>query len=141
MKITTMKRIQRKRTKGWRMPENTIYVGRPSKWGNPLKLVGDTIYIDASYRRKILSPWVNLIEAHADIDDLMHYFWIIATPHKRYQKFVNPDLQYWSDHFASLDWTELEGKDLACWCPLTTSFCHAEILIQIAHGYYKSPHR
>lgn len=29
------KRIQRKRTKGWRMPPNTIYVGRPSKWGNP----------------------------------------------------------------------------------------------------------
>lgn len=30
-------RVQRKRTKGWRMPENTVYVGRPSKWGNPFK--------------------------------------------------------------------------------------------------------
>src|ERR1700722_13527765 len=29
------KRIQRKRTKGWKMPANTVYVGRPSKWGNP----------------------------------------------------------------------------------------------------------
>jgi hypothetical protein len=29
-------RIQRKRTKGWRNPLNTIYVGRPSKWGNPV---------------------------------------------------------------------------------------------------------
>ena len=28
-------RIQRKRTKGWKMPPNTVYVGRPSKWGNP----------------------------------------------------------------------------------------------------------
>lgn len=28
-------RVQRQRTKGWRMPENTVYVGRPSKWGNP----------------------------------------------------------------------------------------------------------
>ena len=28
-------RIQRKRTKGWRMPPNTVYVGRPSGWGNP----------------------------------------------------------------------------------------------------------
>ena len=28
-------RIQRKRTKGWRMPPNTVYVGRPTKWGNP----------------------------------------------------------------------------------------------------------
>jgi len=28
-------RVQRKRTRGWRMPENTVYVGRPSRWGNP----------------------------------------------------------------------------------------------------------
>ena len=29
------RRVQRKRTKGWRMPANTLYVGRPSRWGNP----------------------------------------------------------------------------------------------------------
>ena len=29
------RRIQRSRAKGWRMPGNTVYVGRPSKWGNP----------------------------------------------------------------------------------------------------------
>lgn len=29
------KRIQRKRTKGWSMPGDAVYVGRPSKWGNP----------------------------------------------------------------------------------------------------------
>ena len=34
------KRIQRKRTKGWRMPADAIYVGRPTKWGNPDK-IGD----------------------------------------------------------------------------------------------------
>ena len=32
------KRIQRKRTKGWRMPASAVYVGRPTKWGNPHKL-------------------------------------------------------------------------------------------------------
>lgn len=36
-------RIQRKRTKGWRMPENTVYVGRPTKWGNPYNI---SIYND-----------------------------------------------------------------------------------------------
>jgi hypothetical protein len=30
-----VKRIQRKRTKGWQMPPNAVYVGRPSPWGNP----------------------------------------------------------------------------------------------------------
>lgn len=28
-------RIQRKRTRGWRMPEGAVYVGRPSRCGNP----------------------------------------------------------------------------------------------------------
>ena len=32
------RRIQRKRTKGWKMPEGAVYVGRPTKWGNPFRL-------------------------------------------------------------------------------------------------------
>ena len=31
----TPQRIQRKRTKGWKAPEGAVYVGRPTKWGNP----------------------------------------------------------------------------------------------------------
>jgi len=34
------KRIQRRRTKGWRMPEGAVYVGRPTKWRNPF-VVGE----------------------------------------------------------------------------------------------------
>ena len=33
------RRIQRRRVKGFRCPPNTIYVGRPSKWGNPYTIV------------------------------------------------------------------------------------------------------
>lgn len=32
------KRIQLSRQKGWRKPEGTIVVSRPSKWGNPYKV-------------------------------------------------------------------------------------------------------
>ena len=32
------KRIQRKRTKDWRIPDNTKFVGRPTKWGNQCKI-------------------------------------------------------------------------------------------------------
>lgn len=32
------KRFQVKRTKGWKMPADAIYVGRPTKWGNPFKM-------------------------------------------------------------------------------------------------------
>lgn len=31
-------RIQRTRLKGFKMPPNTVYVGRPTKWGNPWKV-------------------------------------------------------------------------------------------------------
>lgn len=33
--MTKPRRIQRKRVKGWKMPPNTVYVGRGSVWGNP----------------------------------------------------------------------------------------------------------
>jgi hypothetical protein len=38
-----MKRIQRKRTKGWHMPSNCVYVGRPSKWGNPYPIIENSL--------------------------------------------------------------------------------------------------
>jgi Domain of unknown function (DUF4326) len=34
----TPQRIQLRRTKGWRKPENAIVVSRPSKWGNPFNI-------------------------------------------------------------------------------------------------------
>ena len=37
-----MKRVQRKRTKGYRLPKNAVYVGRPTKWGNPYELANHT---------------------------------------------------------------------------------------------------
>jgi len=36
-----MGRIQRRRSKGWTMPENAVYVGRPTKYGNPFKIGPD----------------------------------------------------------------------------------------------------
>jgi len=37
-KPTRPQRIQRSRSRGWRMPPDTIYVGRPSKFGNPFRV-------------------------------------------------------------------------------------------------------
>jgi hypothetical protein len=34
------KRIQRKRSKGWKNPPNTVYVGRGTHWGNPWHVGG-----------------------------------------------------------------------------------------------------
>lgn len=34
-KMNNPVRIQVQRKKGWKMPPNTVLVGRPSRWGNP----------------------------------------------------------------------------------------------------------
>lgn len=38
--MSAPQRVQRQRTKGWRKPEGSVYVGRGSAWGNPWK-IGD----------------------------------------------------------------------------------------------------
>lgn len=48
-------RIQLKRTKGWRMPPNTVKVTRPGKWGNPWRVWKDANAAEcvAKYRHLI----------------------------------------------------------------------------------------
>jgi hypothetical protein len=38
MTSTDTRRIQRRRTKGWRLPANAVIVSRPSRYGNPCKV-------------------------------------------------------------------------------------------------------
>jgi hypothetical protein len=49
-------RIQRKRAKGWQMPGNTVYVGRPSKWGNPFTA---TLEADKAEAVEHFREWLN----------------------------------------------------------------------------------
>lgn len=124
-------RVQRKRTKGYKLPKNTKCVNRGTKWGNPIKLMGDQIYIDASYRRKILNPWVWY--RLGDIDDVIFLYQKLWDG----TKFQNQDLQYWADKFKELDLKELKGKNLACFCSLDKK-CHADVLIELANKLWKN---
>ncbi|ASR84991.1 hypothetical protein SEA_KILKOR_59 [Mycobacterium phage KilKor] len=107
-------RIQRRRTKGWRMPEGAIYVGRPTKWGNPYALdIYRTDYPEyadqpGEWRRMATSDFRGLVTGRWDrIDDI-------------------PD--YPRDAI-----TELRGHDLVCWCPLDQP-CHADVLLELANA-------
>jgi hypothetical protein len=53
-------RIQRTRLKGWRMPDrrSTVYVGRPTQWGNPFK-TGDRERDVALYEMQV-APTLDL---------------------------------------------------------------------------------
>ena len=101
------KRSQRKRVAGWRMPPKTVYVGRPTKWGNPWPVtppskrsnsVGEKYYFDQAVGA--FNFWIEdeeQVELRADIRQ------------------------------------ELKGKDLACWCSEDMP-CHADVLLQIANA-------
>ena len=122
-----MIRVQRKRTKGFKLPENTKCVNRGTKWGNPIKIIGDQLYVDAGYRRTILDKWVWLWVG--DIGDVVWLYRKLLNG----DKFQNKDLQYWSDKLKQLDLKEIEGKNLACFCSLSTP-CHADVLIEKANS-------
>ena len=112
------KRIQRKRTKGWRMPPNTIYVGRPTKFGNPF-IVG-TYY--NSYKRKVITPEIAV--------ELFRHL-VTASEALRLEFWGGP-MEIFRDDILE-DIHELKGKDLACWCRLDQP-CHADVLLEIANN-------
>src|SRR6185437_11170839 len=53
-------RIQRKRTKGWKMPPNTGCVTRPSKWSNQWRIT------PTQSRETVLRNFRSWAEDHAD---------------------------------------------------------------------------
>lgn len=108
-----VKRIQRKRTRGWRMPRNAVYVGRPTVFGNPF--AGDPQKAAAAYRRYLTQGTV-IIEVGPELD-----LYLARYPH-------------WMDREDALSaLPSLRGCDLACWCPLDQP-CHADILIELANS-------
>lgn len=59
------KRIQRKRTKGWKMPEGALYVGRPSQWSNHFVIgfAGDAQTCVLLYKYYAVEP---MLEIHGE---------------------------------------------------------------------------
>lgn len=105
-----MKRIQRQRTKGWRMPENAVYAGRPSRWGNPYSMPGT-----------LPGRHDGLVYEHPKMA------FIVRTREESveaYRRYIVP--------FMPTGWiAPLLGHDLACWCPLDQP-CHADVLLELA---------
>ena len=44
-------RVQLRRTKGWRLPENTVSVARPTRWGNPYPVLAPGHPKEAGFTR------------------------------------------------------------------------------------------
>lgn len=101
-------RIQRKRSKGWKMPPNAVYVGRPGRWGNPARV----------------GMWKGYTAADA------------VEAYRRWQA-RDLSYRSWEGVCGKPPTVEeiqrgLRGKNLACWCRLDQP-CHADVLLEIAN--------
>ena len=119
--MTGPKRIQQHRTKGWRKPEGAIAVGRPSRWGNPYRVIAvrasgpfDVVRADGVFLGQ--ATGIELART-------------IAV--ERYRHALE---QFWAGYPRPSEIrAELAGRDLMCWCPLNEP-CHADVLLEIANA-------
>jgi hypothetical protein len=96
------------------MPKGAVYVGRPTKWGNP-------------YRWQEY-PTVGHVDGEpvgiSDADRRRH-----AVADFRYLLLCGGSYGYPTINVIR---RELVGKDLLCWCPEGQP-CHADLLLQVAN--------
>lgn len=103
-------RIQRKRTKGWRLPPNTVSVTRIGPFGNPF-VVTDKVAPGKSVGGSYI--------AVPTAEDAVECFRI----------FLHEPEQTWRLEKIKA----LRGVSLACFCLLDQP-CHADVLLEIANA-------
>jgi len=137
-------RIQRKRTKGWRMPEGAVYVGRPTRWGNPFVVAPDDgAFIAGAAAVLGLQDW-------QEAAVLLHRAWMRGASYTEPLHPWGRRIGFTEGSIGGMAWIEgsditgavdlpkvpdlvpLLGRDLACWCDLAAP-CHADVLLELAN--------
>ena len=103
-------RIQLRRTKGWKLPPNTVKVDRSTIYGNPYYVAKEP---DPSPGKGIFFHCV-----HAE------------TAVAMFRRAIDNDFEFLS--FREDGVAKLRGKNLACWCKPGDP-CHADVLLEIAN--------
>ncbi len=120
-------RIQRQRTKGWRLTAGAVYVGRPSRWANPFR-ARQTSFAEVSaamgtVAADLLDPW-SVYRGGRRLD--------VNAPTQTVAAAVAVLLHREHVITSGIDLTPLRGHDLVCWCPLDQP-CHADVLLDLAN--------
>jgi hypothetical protein len=100
-------RVQRRRVKSWRNAADAIYVGRPTKWGNPFR-VGDPF------------PKRNVSSDPSLRGLAMNAYDVVALYRRWLKRRLVEDPTFLEP---------LRGHDLACWCDPDAG-CHADVLLE-----------
>lgn len=116
------KRLQRSRRKGIPIPEGSVYVGRPTMWCNPFQE-----RVGGHARSVILHrQWLDGHVGPVLLEKTKRFSFGEIEAIERLRCRVLTNLH------------RLAGKDLVCWCPLTSDWCHANTLLHLArlHAEY-----
>ncbi|MFE2326095.1 DUF4326 domain-containing protein [Streptomyces sp. NPDC059385] len=145
----TPTRIHRPAVRGWRPPENTIYVGRGSDWENPFRwrsreALARVPALDGSeweYETRISADGMHHAYKHPDgriTGHKIRYMTRRECVDLYRQALLEPTvdvrLQRGSLRRITVEMVraELAGKNLACRCGLN-QLCHADVLLEVAN--------
>ena len=123
------KRIQRKRTKGWRMPDGAVYVGRTAGAWAQFKPFANPFRIGGLF--KIGTPgqtgfsWLEAMPGYED-----QTFTKVESAEQAVEMFREYRRRY---PYSAEEVEPIKGRDLACWCALDSP-CHADVLLEIANA-------
>ena len=123
--MSAPKRIQLRRTKGWRKPEGAIVVARPTRWGNPF-VIGEPIPLPDDVT-PLRSPDPTCVEA---LEHLRPDLTVLSAEHA--VELFRAHVGMWPG-YAQRARLELAGHDLACWCWPDLP-CHADVLLAISNA-------
>jgi hypothetical protein len=112
--VSAPKRIQLRRTKGWRKPEGAVRVTRPGPWGNPFAVSTNLVY-EAPGLGDLGTIFPRTVE------EAVRCFRRYLTETEQGRALVER---------ARVD---LRGHDLACWCAEDAEWCHADVLLELAN--------
>ncbi|OZC80231.1 hypothetical protein CH274_13430 [Rhodococcus sp. 06-418-5] len=115
------------------MPENTFYVGRPSRWGNPFRVMDG--------RSLVGPPWSVARGTWGHIGSDVPIALYVSSSHpieqsevvRRFETLMQVRARDEGDRLTA--WLEpLRGRNLACWCSANQS-CHADVLLDYANRF------
>lgn len=115
------RRVQRSRAKGWKNPEHTICVARPTIFGNP--------FVTGPGRDavKLYRQWLNNDLSPTELLILLNY-----ERRKPFDKFNLLDQLHAQQSAVLRQLPNLRGWNLSCWCALNNP-CHADVLLEMAN--------
>ena len=131
-------RRQLSRGKGFRLPPSAKSVARPGLWGNPFVVVRPTVVM-LDWGPGIDDAWQVVRRDRTAGDG--HYGRHRTHPdaltaciklHRNWLTGARISNMGDTGAVLAVRLTELQGLDLACWCPLGSP-CHADTLLELAN--------